>query len=97
MTWEQDRNPTMEEIYPLILNSYIKDIMIRIETKYGFEPMEALRKFLYSETYQMLENVDLAMWEFSPLGIIDMWEVEKITGDPRNSLYLRRDEFTSSN
>ena len=27
----------------------------------------------------MLENIDLKMYEFSPLAIFDMWENEKIT------------------
>ena len=44
-----------------------------------------------SETYKMLRNPNLEMWEFSPLGIFDMWECEQITGDPRTSLYIRRD------
>ena len=29
------------------------------------------------------------MWQFSPLVILDMWENEKITGNPRNSIYIR--------
>lgn len=62
-----------------------------IVDKYGIEPLSALRRFLYSETYKMLTNVELEMWDFSPLGIFDMWEAEQITGNPRNSLYLRRD------
>lgn len=37
----------------------------------------------------MLEDTDLARWEFSVRAIFDMWEVEQITGDPRNSQYLR--------
>ena len=37
----------------------------------------------------MLEDSDLAMWEFSARAIFDMWEVEQITGDPRNSVHLR--------
>jgi hypothetical protein len=39
----------------------------------------------------MLCNPALEMWEFSPVGIFDMWEAEQITGNPRNSLYIRRD------
>jgi hypothetical protein len=62
-----------------------------ITEKYGIEPMMSLRKFLFSETYHMLSNIELEMWEFSPFGIFDMWECEQITGSPVNSLYLRRD------
>ena len=48
-----------------------------------------MRKFLYSEAYEMLSDFELKMWEFSPLAILDMWENEKITGNPRNSVYIR--------
>jgi hypothetical protein len=44
--------------------------------------------FLNSETYDMLCDDSLNLWEFSPLAIYDMWENEIKTGDPRNSLYL---------
>ena len=54
--------------------------------------MRALESYLGSETYRMFNDPELEMTEFSPLGIFDMWECEQVTGDPRNSLYLRRDE-----
>jgi len=57
--------------------------------KYGLNEMEAAREFLMSETHRMLEDADMAMWEFSARAIFDMWEVEKITGNPRNSVHLR--------
>lgn len=76
---------------PYILNFYVKKVAEMIIEKYGIEPMTSLRKFLFSETYHMLVNPELEMWEFSPLGIFDMWESEQITGSPINSLYLRRD------
>jgi len=74
-----------------ILAFYNEKVSQMIVDKYGVEPLSALRRFLYSETYKMLTNVELEMWDFSPLGIFDMWEAEQITGNPRNSLYLRRD------
>ena len=60
-----------------------------IMEKYGLTEMEAAREFLMSETHRMLEDTDMAMWEFSARAIFDMWEVEKITGNPRNSVHLR--------
>ena len=73
-----------------ILSFYNEKVSQMIVNKYGVEPLSALRKFLFSETYRMLTDVELEMWDFSPFGIFDMWEAEQITGDPRNSLYLRR-------
>lgn len=82
----------MDKIMPFLLSFYDKEISQMISYKYGFGSMEALRKFLQSETYHMLIDPELEMWEFSPIGIFDMWESEQVTGNPRNSLYLRRDE-----
>ncbi|MFQ8665613.1 hypothetical protein [Anaerostipes caccae] len=75
-----------------ILDYYDEEVIKMITEKYGFEQMQALRIFLNSETYKLLSDAELEMWEFGPAAIFDMWENEKITGNPRNSLYLRRDE-----
>ncbi|MBQ8525851.1 MAG: hypothetical protein IJ460_03940 [Clostridia bacterium] len=83
----------MKTLMPFILSYYNKEVVNKICCKYGIKPMDALRKFLQSETYRMLVDENLEMWEFSPIGIFDMWENEQITGDPQNSLYLRRDEY----
>ena len=55
--------------------------------------MEALETFINSEIYQMIADPELDMWEFAPLAIFDMWEHEIVTGDPRNSFYIRGDEI----
>ena len=81
----------MNKEMPFILAYYNKEITNKINNEYGIEPLEALRRFISSKTYKMLSDEKLEMWEFSPIGIFDMWESEQITGDPRNSLYLRRD------
>lgn len=81
----------MREEMTYILPFYDEKVMQMIIDKYGMEPLEAVRKFLFSKTYEMLSNPELEMWDFSPFGIFDMWEAEQVTGDPRNSLYLRRD------
>lgn len=83
----------MSNIMPFILNYYNKKIVNKIRIKYGVDSMDALRMFLSSQTYQMLSDEKLEMWDFSPIGIFDMWESEQVTGNPRNSLYLRRDEY----
>ena len=83
----------MSNIMPFILSYYNTEVVKKICSKYGMEPMNALRRFLLSQTYQMLVDEKLEMWDFSPIGIFDMWENEQITGEPRNSLYLRRDEY----
>ena len=75
------------------LNSYYdREVVSMIVEKYAMVPMNALNSFLQSETYRMFIDPELEMTDFSPLGIFDMWECEQTTGNPRNSLYLRRDE-----
>ncbi|GMO42881.1 MAG: hypothetical protein Ta2F_18650 [Termitinemataceae bacterium] len=59
--------------------------------KYGINHFDALRKFLSSQTYLMLLDAELEMWDFGPPAILDMWECEQVTGDPRNSVYIRMD------
>ena len=80
-----------ETIAATILIYYNSEISKMIAEKYGYDDMDSLREFLNSETYKMLSNKELEMWDFSPIALFDMWENEKITGDPRNSLYIRRD------
>ena len=79
----------MNKIPAYSLDYYNKEVIKRIMDKYGMNQMDASRAFLTSETHRMLEDAELAMWEFSERAVFDMWEVEKITGDPRNSSYLR--------
>ena len=81
----------MSNLTPFILSYYSREVVQKICNKYNLEPMNALRKFLFSETYRMLIDKRLEMWDFSPTGIFDMWEAEQVTGNPRNSLYIRRD------
>jgi len=79
----------MNKIPIFSLDCYNKNVIKMIMEKYGLTEMEAAREFLMSETHRMLEDADMAMWEFSARAIFDMWEVEKITGNPRNSVHLR--------
>ena len=82
---------TEREELAVILDYYDRQVIWIICNKYGFEEKDALRRFFGSETYRMLRNPNLEMWDFSPTGIFDLWECEQITGNPRNSLYIRRD------
>ena len=79
----------MTKIPIFSLDCYNKNVIKMIMEKYGMTEMEAAREFLMSETHRMLEDADMAMWEFSARAIFDMWEVEKRTGNPRNSVHLR--------
>jgi len=73
------------------MNYFDAQVAILIQEKYGLSEMEAIRAFLASETHAMLLDYELHLWYFSPFVIFDIWESEKITGNPRNSVYIRGD------
>lgn len=79
----------MNKIENVSLDYYNKKVISRIMEKYGMSQMDAARAFLTSETHRMMEDPEMAMWEFSERAIFDMWEAERVTGDPCNSKYLR--------
>lgn len=66
-----------------------RQVVQLIIDKYGVDEKEAVREFIESETYQMLLDTELEVYKMSPHIVFDMWESEKITGDPRNSQYIR--------
>ncbi len=55
----------------------------------GSVPIVPSPSFLNSQTYRMLANPAMEMWQFGPAGIFDMWESERVTGTPQGSAYLR--------
>ena len=80
---------TMNRMSPQGLHYYdlaVTDLMME---KYGFERMEALRRFVFSKTHALLEDLDNGLSSFGCQGIFDIWESEVVTGDPRNSIYVR--------
>lgn len=76
--------------YPYFVTDYMdRQVIERIIDKYGMEPMEAIRGFILSETHRLLEDADLGLADMPAEALFDMWEAEKVTGDPRNSIYIR--------
>lgn len=72
-----------------VLDYYDEAVVRLIIDKYGYKEREALELFLNSQTYGMMVDKRMQMWQFGPEGIFNIWESEKITGSPRNSAYLR--------
>ena len=68
---------------------YDRQVIQRIMEKYGMEPLAAARSFLTSKTHEMLEDESYGLLSFPDRAVFDMWEAEQITGDPRNSVYVR--------
>lgn len=81
----------MKRLDPDIIDYYNSEVVQMIAEKYGYSPMEALRLFVTSETHEMLENENCGFTSFGAGAVFDIWEAEKVTGDPRQSVYIRED------
>ncbi|MCD8095012.1 MAG: hypothetical protein LUE12_02665 [Ruminococcus sp.] len=68
-----------------------KNIINRIIDKYNMSQMEATIAFLSSKTHDLLEDAQYTLIQFTDEEIFGAWEVEQITGNPRNYIYLRSD------
>jgi hypothetical protein len=79
----------MNRLEPEIIDYYNGEIIMMIVEKYGLNQMDALKTFVSSKTHEMLENADYGMTDFGAKAIFEIWECEKITGDPKNSVYIK--------
>ena len=79
----------MNKLPYFVIDYYDRITIQSIIDKYNMRPELAAREFLLSKTHAMLEDSDMGLWEFPEPAILDMWEAEKITGNPRNSKYIR--------
>lgn len=79
----------MNRLEPEIIDYYNNEIVRMIMEKYGLEPMDAFKQFVESRTHEMLEDTNYGMTDFGAGAIFEIWECEKITGDPKSSIYIR--------
>lgn len=79
----------MKRLEPEVIDYYNNEVVIMIAEKYGLSPMEAFKVFVISKTHEMLENEACGMTDFGAKAIFEIWECEKVTGDPRKSVYIR--------
>ena len=81
----------MKRLAPEVMDYYDREVVKGLSDKYGYEPFEALRLFVFSETHELLEDSEMGLTSFGAGAILEIWEAEKITGNPRNSIYIRED------
>lgn len=79
----------MKRLDSSITDYYNQEVVKSISEKYGYSYLDSLRLFVNSETHRLLENEDMGMTDFGANAIFEIWEAEKITGNPRNSVYVR--------
>lgn len=84
-----NKNITMEEYKPEYLTYYVKELTKSLMKKFNFDEKKAYEEVIFSKTYQMLSDLNCAMWEYGVPNIYDMYVAEKITGNPRNAEFLR--------
>ena len=82
----------MTEVNARTRDFFDRQVIYLIKAKYGIEDMKAIHSFLFSDTYQMLLDPLTEVYSFSPQIVFEMWESEMITGNPRNSQYIRGEE-----
>ena len=68
---------------------YDRQVIQLIIDKYNLDPMDAAKSFILSKTHAMLEDSEYGLISMPAYAVFDMWEAERITGDPRNSAYVR--------
>ena len=68
---------------------YDRQVIESIIEKYNLDPMDATKSFIMSKTHAMLEDEEYGLLSMPAYEVFDMWEAERITGDPRNSVYVR--------
>ena len=83
------REACMSRVPVDVLDYYDTEVVRRIIEKYGYGERDAFEQFIGSQTYRMLANPAMEMWQFGPEGLFNIWESEKVTGSPKNSAYLR--------
>ena len=81
----------MRKLDPSIVAYYDQEVVRMIAEKYGYAPMEALRQFVFSKTHELLEDEETGMTTFGAGAVFEIWEAEKVTGDPGNSVYIREE------
>lgn len=81
----------MKRLEPEIIDYYNNEVIMMIVEKYGLSQMAALKAFVSLKTHEMLENIECGMTDFGAKAIFEIWECEKVTGDPRNSVYIREE------
>lgn len=81
----------MKRLDPEIIDYYNSEVVMLISEKYGLSQMDAFRSFVKSKTHEMLENEEFGMTEFGAEALFEIWEAEKITGNPKNSVYIREE------
>lgn len=73
------------------MDYYGSEVVRLIIDKYGYDFSTALREFIFSKTHGMLEDEEYGLTSYGAGAIFDLWEAEKVTGDPRNSVYIREE------
>ena len=79
----------MKRLEPEVIDYYNNEVVMMIMEKYGLRQMDAFKVFVNSKTHEMLENEEYGMTDFGAEAIFEIWECEKVTGIPQNSVYIR--------
>ena len=79
----------MTKVNARTLDFFDRQVVSMIVEKYEIDEKSAIIRFLKSETYQMLIDAETEVYKMSPRIVFDIWEAENVTGNPKNSQYIR--------
>lgn len=79
----------MKKLQPEIIVFYDQKVVQMIAEKYACSLLDALRLFVQSKTHELLEDENCGMAAFGAGAVFEIWETERATGDPRNSIYIQ--------
>lgn len=86
---ETTKQNAMKKLPYFAIDYYDREVITQIMYKYNMNATNAIECFICSETHSILEDAENGMWHFPAYVIFNMWEAEQITGDPRNSQFIR--------
>lgn len=79
----------MTKIPYFVADYYDREVVGAMIDKYGLDPLDAVRRFVCSQTHALLEDAENGLSAYPPFAVLEMWEAEQVTGDPRNAACLR--------
>lgn len=75
----------------VIIEPIIEKMVHMIAVENNMPILKAMDQFYHSQTYDMLIDPALYVWDFSDKAVYDMWLCEQRTGNPRTSVYIAGD------
>ena len=68
------------EKFGAVMGVLVEQVVHLITENYAYDEMTASNEFYNSKVYALLEQEETKLWDFSPLTLFNLFDVEKKTG-----------------